>query len=82
REWGLPALHAYGRLGSTNDVARDLAEGGAPAGTAVLAEEQTRGRGRRGRTWRDAPGGSLLLSMVFRPTDPASPLTVRLGLAA
>jgi BirA family biotin operon repressor/biotin-[acetyl-CoA-carboxylase] ligase len=54
------------RTGSTNDVARDLASAGAPAGTVVLAEEQTAGRGRQGRTWAAPRGRALTLSIVVR----------------
>jgi len=53
---------------STNDLARALAAQGAPAGTLVLAEEQTAGRGRLGRTWLAPTGTSLLLTLIFRPT--------------
>jgi BirA family transcriptional regulator, biotin operon repressor / biotin---[acetyl-CoA-carboxylase] ligase len=82
--WGLPLLQAYDAVGSTNDVARDLAAAGAPAGATVIAEAQERGRGRRGREWLASPGTSLLLSMVFRPRTPGAEtlLSLRLGLAA
>lgn len=81
--WGVPALRIYGAVGSTNDVAWTWAERGAEEGTTVLTDEQTEGRGRRGRVWRSAPGQSLLLSMVVRPAtlgDEAL-LSIRLGLA-
>jgi BirA family biotin operon repressor/biotin-[acetyl-CoA-carboxylase] ligase len=54
-------------VGSTNDVAKRLAQEGAPEGTLVVAEEQTTGRGRHGRRWFAPRGSSLLLSLVFRP---------------
>jgi BirA family biotin operon repressor/biotin-[acetyl-CoA-carboxylase] ligase len=57
----------YPSVPSTNDVA--LAQGslGMPEGVLVLAEEQTEGRGRRGRAWL-APGGTcLLFSLLLRP---------------
>jgi BirA family biotin operon repressor/biotin-[acetyl-CoA-carboxylase] ligase len=53
--------------GSTNDRARALAAGGAPAGTVVVAEEQTAGRGRQGRSWSAPRGRGLTLSVVWRP---------------
>jgi BirA family transcriptional regulator, biotin operon repressor / biotin---[acetyl-CoA-carboxylase] ligase len=54
------------RTGSTNDDARNLAVAGAPAGTVVLAEEQTAGRGRQGRAWTAPPGRDLTLSIIVR----------------
>jgi len=57
-------------LGSTNDEALRLARGGAPHGTAVIAETQTAGRGRRGRSWSSPPGVNLYLSLVLRPKLP------------
>jgi BirA family biotin operon repressor/biotin-[acetyl-CoA-carboxylase] ligase len=53
--------------GSTNDHARALAIGGAPAGTVVVAEEQTAGRGRQGRSWSAPRGRGLTLSLVWKP---------------
>lgn len=55
--------------GSTNDVAADLAVAGAVEGTVVLAERQTRGRGRSGHTWFSPPGAGLYVSVVLRPAD-------------
>ncbi len=52
---------------STQDIARDEALAGAPAGTAVITDHQTAGRGRRGRTWTDPPGTALMFSYVARP---------------
>lgn len=62
-------LSVYGRVDSTNGIARELAEQGAPEGTAVIAREQTGGRGRLGRPWASPPGG-LWLSLVLRPPLP------------
>lgn len=56
----------YATLGSTNDEAKALARAGAPQGTLVWADEQTAGRGRRGRVWLSPPG-NLYLSLVLRP---------------
>jgi BirA family transcriptional regulator, biotin operon repressor / biotin---[acetyl-CoA-carboxylase] ligase len=53
--------------GSTNDRARELASAGAPAGTVVLAERQTAGRGRQGRSWIAPERRALTLSVVARP---------------
>jgi BirA family transcriptional regulator, biotin operon repressor / biotin---[acetyl-CoA-carboxylase] ligase len=57
----------FDRLGSTQDEARRLAEGGARHGTVVIADYQSAGRGRRGRRWMAPPGTSLLLSLILRP---------------
>ncbi|MBI5956301.1 MAG: biotin--[acetyl-CoA-carboxylase] ligase [Chloroflexi bacterium] len=54
-------------VGSTNDLARELASRGAPEGTLVVADEQTAGRGRLGRRWLAPAGTSILLSVLYRP---------------
>jgi BirA family biotin operon repressor/biotin-[acetyl-CoA-carboxylase] ligase len=59
-------LHVYERVTSTNDVAKRLADQGASEGAAVLALEQTAGRGRLGRLWA-SPRGGMYLSVVLRP---------------
>lgn len=67
---------------TTQDVIHELAEGGAPAGTAVVARTQTGGRGSRGRQW-SAPVGGLWLSVLCRPQGEAAVavLSLRVGLA-
>jgi BirA family biotin operon repressor/biotin-[acetyl-CoA-carboxylase] ligase len=62
-----PALVRLGRVESTQAVAFTLAADGASDRTVVVAEAQTAGRGRRGRTWHDEPGASLLASIILRP---------------
>src|SRR2546429_8694627 len=52
---------------STQTTAFELAAGGAADRTVVVANHQSAGRGRRGRTWADAPGTSLLVSILVRP---------------
>jgi BirA family biotin operon repressor/biotin-[acetyl-CoA-carboxylase] ligase len=54
------------RTFSTNDRAKQLARGGAPHGTVVVAGEQTDGRGQRARRWVSPPGG-LWASVLLRP---------------
>jgi len=56
----------YPRLTSTMAVARQEAQRGAPEGTVVIADEQTEGRGRLGRTWL-TPRGNIALSLVLYP---------------
>jgi BirA family transcriptional regulator, biotin operon repressor / biotin---[acetyl-CoA-carboxylase] ligase len=60
------ALVHLDTTGSTNDHARALALAGAPAGTVVVAEEQTAGRGRQGRSWTAPRGRSLTLSVLWK----------------
>lgn len=52
---------------STNTRAKELAAQGAPEGTLVIAEKQTEGRGRRGRSWFSPPGGGIYFSLILRP---------------
>lgn len=56
------------RTGSTNEDLKRRARDGAPEGLVLSADEQTNGRGRRGRSWLAPPGSSLLLSILLRPT--------------
>ncbi len=57
---------------STQRVARDRARAGAAEGTIVIAESQTAGRGRLGRTWHSPPGRNVYCSVVLRPALPPS----------
>jgi BirA family biotin operon repressor/biotin-[acetyl-CoA-carboxylase] ligase len=62
--------HRHFRLtDSTNSRAREMVAAGAPSGTVVTADEQTAGRGRRGRVWTAPEGKALLYSAVLRPLD-------------
>jgi BirA family biotin operon repressor/biotin-[acetyl-CoA-carboxylase] ligase len=74
----------YDSLPSTQQVATDLAEAGAPSGTAVVADEQTAGIGRHGHDWYSEAGAGLYLSLIlYPPIDPTTRpvLTLALGLA-
>jgi BirA family biotin operon repressor/biotin-[acetyl-CoA-carboxylase] ligase len=67
----IPAIRRQERfasVGSTNDVVRGWLAAGEPEICLALADEQTAGRGRNGRTWTAPPGAGLLLSLGFRPT--------------
>ena len=75
--WTLVALDS---VGSTNDEAGRLADAGAAEGTMVWAQQQTGGRGRRGRHWT-SPVGNLYSSTVLRP-DCAAPRATELGFVA
>lgn len=65
-EWA-DRLVVLDTIDSTNTYAKQLAASGAPAGTAVLAETQTAGRGRRGRSFFSPAGEGLYLSVILRP---------------
>jgi BirA family biotin operon repressor/biotin-[acetyl-CoA-carboxylase] ligase len=54
-------------VGSTNDVVREWLAEGTPEVCLAIAEEQTAGRGRQGRTWLAPRGAAILLSVGFRP---------------
>ncbi|HEY2158054.1 MAG TPA: biotin--[acetyl-CoA-carboxylase] ligase, partial [Isosphaeraceae bacterium] len=60
-------IAVWDRVPSTNDIAARAASSRANDGLAVLAEEQTAGRGRRGRTWSAPPRSSILLSVLIFP---------------
>ena len=60
-------ITCYGVCDSTNARAWAADRDGAPDGSAFLANSQTAGRGRQGRSWLDEPGACLLLSVLLRP---------------
>lgn len=84
RRLRLPRVAAFGEVPSTLDVAHALAAAGAAAGTLVVADRQTAGRGRGGRAWVSPAGDGVWLTLVERPSDPAAleVLSLRLGLRA
>jgi BirA family biotin operon repressor/biotin-[acetyl-CoA-carboxylase] ligase len=63
-------VHYQETVDSTNRIARDLARAGAPHGAVIIADSQTAGRGRLGRSWFSPPGANLYLSVVLRPEVP------------
>jgi BirA family biotin operon repressor/biotin-[acetyl-CoA-carboxylase] ligase len=77
-------IYHYDRVESTNRTARELASRGVPAGTLVVAEEQTGGRGRMGRGWFSPHGLGIWCSVILRPAvNPmdAPPLTMLAAVA-
>ena len=78
------AIEHLALCASTNLVAKERARDGAPAGTAIVADSQTEGRGTRGRKWFSPPGAGLYVSVVLRPEMDASLslLPLAAGLAA
>jgi BirA family transcriptional regulator, biotin operon repressor / biotin---[acetyl-CoA-carboxylase] ligase len=67
-------LHIVSQTASTNDDAKILAQRGAPEGTVLLAEQQTHGRGRQGRTFASPAGVGIYLSLIVRPLLPPAQL--------
>jgi BirA family biotin operon repressor/biotin-[acetyl-CoA-carboxylase] ligase len=80
---GVPRVVVFDEIGSTLDVAHDLAAAGAAAGTVILADAQTSGRGRLGRAWRSVAGAGIWLTVIERPRDGSAldVLSLRIGLA-
>jgi len=74
-------VRAVAQTSSTNIDALEWATSGVAEGAVVVADTQTAGRGRWGRSWIDNPGESLLFSMVLRPVFDPSLLTTALGVA-
>jgi BirA family biotin operon repressor/biotin-[acetyl-CoA-carboxylase] ligase len=69
--------------GSTNADAISLARANAPEGIVIVADHQTAGRGRQGRTWEAPPASSLLVSVLLRPPAPVRDLcTMAVAVAA
>ena len=78
-------IHHFEELESTNDEAHRLAEAGALHGEVVVADFQTRGRGRRGRSWVAPRGKAVTFSVVLRPAIPpvrAPEITIAAAVAA
>jgi len=57
----------FDQVDSTNDVAKAWLAAGAPEGAVVIANAQTRGRGRKDRSWRTPPNAALALSIILKP---------------
>jgi BirA family transcriptional regulator, biotin operon repressor / biotin---[acetyl-CoA-carboxylase] ligase len=82
--WLGRAFAWHAECGSTNDLAAERARAGAPAGLVIVADAQTAGRGRLGRTWHSPADENLYLSIVLRPARPPSeipPITLLAGAA-
>src|SRR5512136_1273487 len=77
-------IRFFEEIESTNDAAFRLAESGVPEGTVVIADCQTKGKGRLKRQWQSPPGCNIYTSIVLRPAiDPvfAPQITLMTGVA-
>lgn len=72
----------YPKVGSTNDQAREWLAQGAPVGACVIADQQTQGRGRMGRTWETPPNSAIALSVILNPSADSLPQVMMLGALA
>jgi BirA family biotin operon repressor/biotin-[acetyl-CoA-carboxylase] ligase len=80
----IASLEVHDRVDSTNNWLMQQAAAGAPAGTVCIAEQQTAGRGRRGRKWISPYGSNIYLSLLWRfalPPAQLSGLSLAAGLA-
>ena len=84
RRLDIPDAAVYARLASTMDAAHVMAAEGALAGSIVLADHQTAGRGRGGRAWQSQAGAGIWLTLIERPDDARAieVLALRIGLHA
>jgi len=78
----LSRFERFDVVGSTNDVVAGWLRDGTPEVCAAVADVQSQGRGRGGRTWSAPPGAGILISVGFRPTWLAIGHTWRLGAIA
>jgi BirA family transcriptional regulator, biotin operon repressor / biotin---[acetyl-CoA-carboxylase] ligase len=74
-------IHYFDEIGSTQRVAAELAGEGAAQGTVVIAERQSAGRGRMGRSWHSPAGVNLYMTIILRPSMPLGQVP-RLSLVA
>ena len=69
------SIRYYPTIDSTNTEAKKLAEAGAPHGTVLIADHQTKGRGRMGNTFHSPKDAGIYLSVILRPDCPATKLS-------
>ncbi|MDD2972912.1 MAG: biotin--[acetyl-CoA-carboxylase] ligase [Lachnospiraceae bacterium] len=77
--WAGRNLYCYEEVGSTNMIAKKKAEESEPHGTLIVADKQTTGRGRRGRSWESPAGTDIYMTLSLKPEftpDKASMLTL------
>lgn len=82
--WAGQEVYFYDEIDSTNTQAKRLAEEGAPSGTLVVSDFQSKGKGRRGRAWESPKASAIYMTLMIRPQIPperASMLTLVMGLS-
>lgn len=83
-KWIGEELYYYEEIDSTNTKAKQLAEEGAPSGTLVIANTQSQGKGRRGRSWDSPAGAGVFMTLLLKPNmkpSHASMLTLVMALS-
>ena len=66
-QWAGCEIYCFDSIDSTNTKAKELAEAGHPSGTLVVADQQTLGRGRRGRSWESPAGTGIFMTLMLKP---------------
>lgn len=66
-EWAGCEIYYFDSIDSTNTKAKELAEEGHPSGTLVVADRQTAGKGRRGRSWESPTGIGIFMTLMLKP---------------
>lgn len=74
-------MYIYDKVESTNDAARELACKDCKEGTVVIADSQSKGRGRQGRKWESPSGAGIYLSIVLKPEKVVSQMTLVAGVS-
>ena len=77
-------VYYFPKTGSTNDEAYQLGAAGSPEGTVVIADSQTKGKGRLQRVWHSPPGSNIYTSIILRPNckpDQAPQISIAAGVA-
>ena len=66
-EWAGCEIYYFDSIDSTNTKAKELAEEEHPSGTLVVADRQTAGKGRRGRSWESPTGIGIFMTLILKP---------------
>lgn len=66
-DWAGCEIYYFDSIDSTNTKAKELAEEGHPGGTLVVADRQTAGKGRRGRSWESPSGIGIFMTLMLKP---------------